>query len=80
VIIVKIIGISLLILGAVMGLSFGIDLYMGMSLQDSFRNAASMIVVMEPVEYTVFYCLILYVLGKNFYMGFKRRKQGKTRG
>jgi hypothetical protein len=76
---VKIVGVPILILVILMGLSLGMDLYMGLELQTSVRNAISPLAVMETIEYTVFLMLIMIMIGRNVYVEVKKRKQGGKR-
>ncbi|KKK38679.1 hypothetical protein WQ57_06710 [Mesobacillus campisalis] len=74
----KIIGISLLILGSLMGLSLATDLYMGLEPRTSVRNAISPLTIMETPEYAVFITLILILIWRTLLHAFKERQKRQT--
>jgi len=63
----KIIIITLVMLAALIGCSFGIDLMLGFELKTAWRNAISPFRVMEVPEYFVFIFLIAIYLLKKLY-------------
>ncbi|MCM3389874.1 hypothetical protein M3649_17280 [Ureibacillus chungkukjangi] len=55
----KILGISILMLGLLSGFSIGIDRLLGFDLKTSIRNAVNPFLVMEVAEIIIFYLLII---------------------
>ncbi|MBY0095974.1 hypothetical protein [Mesobacillus maritimus] len=73
----KIWGSTLLILVFLIGLSFGIDLLIGFDLRTSLRNAFTPLAVMEPVEFVIFFSLIIIYIGKSMFEYILMKKQKK---
>jgi len=73
----KIWGSTLLILVFLIGLSFGIDLLIGFELRTAMRNAVSPLAVMEPVEFVIFFSLIIIYIGKSMFVFIQTKKQKK---
>ncbi len=74
----KIIGITLLMMGCLMSFSFWLDYLQGFELQTAFRNATSPFRVMDPAETIVLLSLLLTVLIEIFVYSYKKRK-GKAK-
>lgn len=55
----KILGISILMLGLLSGFSIGMDRLLGFDLKTSFKNAVNPFLVMEVAEIIIFYLLII---------------------
>ncbi|MBT2758768.1 hypothetical protein J7E71_23120 [Mesobacillus foraminis] len=70
----KILGISLMILVSLMGMSFTIDIFLGFDLKTSIRNAMSPFKVMEFVEFMIFLLFVIILLGKSLVGFFKKKK------
>ncbi|MFS0637816.1 hypothetical protein AB1K84_18090 [Mesobacillus foraminis] len=70
----KILGISLMILVSLMGMSFTIDIFLGFDLKTSIRNAMSPFKVMEFVEFMIFLLFVIILLGKSL-VGFLKKKK-----
>ncbi len=68
----KIIAISILMLGILISISFSIDLLLGFELKTSLRNAISPFRVMEIPEYLVFMFLIFTYIFKTLYTRVKK--------
>lgn len=73
----KIIAISILMLGILISMSFSIDLFLGFEIKTSLRNALSPFRVKEIPEYLVFMFLISAYIIKTLYSRIKNRVQKK---
>ncbi|MCY8235074.1 hypothetical protein [Priestia endophytica] len=75
----KIIGVSLLITGCLIGLSVSIDIFQGFDVSQAWYNAVNPFRVMEVVELFVLFFLLLLFFAESAYIFIKkrRRKRGK---
>ncbi|MGG0588260.1 hypothetical protein ABEY80_00330 [Priestia megaterium] len=71
----KIIGVSLLLFGAVIALSVGIDLFQGMNVLQALYNALSTFRVMEVAELVVLFSLLFFFFAESLYLVLKKRQQ-----
>jgi hypothetical protein len=63
----KIIFITMMMLGVLISCSFGIDLLLGFEMKTAWRNAVSPFRVMEVPEYFVFiFLIVIYILRKLY--------------
>ena len=73
----KIIGISLLMMGCLMGFSLGIDILQGFDVSQALYNAVSPFRVMEVAELFVLFLLIFLFFAETAYLFIKKRNQSK---
>ncbi|MFE3892601.1 hypothetical protein ACFX4Y_23435 [Priestia sp. YIM B13446] len=73
----KIIGISLLMMGCLMGFSLGIDMLQGFDVSQAFYNALSPFRVMELAELFVLFSLIFLFFVESLYLFMKKKNQSK---
>jgi len=73
----KIIGISLLMMGCLMGFSLGIDMLQGFDVSQALYNAVSPFQVMEVAELFVLFLLIFLFFVETAYLFIKKRNQSK---
>ncbi|MED4241080.1 hypothetical protein [Priestia megaterium] len=75
----KIMGISLLMLGCLMAFSLGIDIFQGFDVSQALYNAVSPFRVMEVSELFVLFFLLFLFFAESVYLFIKERKgnQGK---
>ncbi|MGG4330361.1 hypothetical protein ABEW33_27125 [Priestia megaterium] len=73
----KIIGISLLMLGCLMGFSLGIDMVQGFDVSQALYNAVSPFRVLEVAELFVLFFLLFLFFAESAYLFIKKRNQSK---
>jgi len=73
----KIIGISLLMMGCLMGFSLGIDIVQGFDVSQALYNAVSPFRVMEVAEFFVLFFLLFLFLAESTYLFIKKRNQSQ---
>ncbi|MBE5100275.1 hypothetical protein [Priestia aryabhattai] len=73
----KIIGISLLMMGCLMGFSLGIDTLQGFDVSQALYNAVSPFRVMEVAELFVLFSLLFLFFAESLYLFIKKKKQSK---
>ncbi|CAM4098873.1 Uncharacterised protein [Lederbergia lenta] len=69
----KIISITLLITVALICLSLGVDILLGLTLKDALIDAVSPLRVMESIELIIFLLYLLLVIIPPVYSFFKRK-------
>lgn len=74
----KIMGISLLMLGCLMAFSLSLDILQGFGISQAWHNTVSPFQVMEVVELFVLYFLLILYFGETAYYFIKGRKEKKT--
>lgn len=77
VILMKIIGITFLMMGCLMAFSLGLDIFEGFGISDAWHNAVSPFRVMEVAELFVLFFLLFLFLGESAYYVIKKRKANK---
>lgn len=70
----KIIGITLLMMGCLMTFSFWLDYQQGIDLHTAYRNATSPFQVMDTVEMVVLIFFILVVIVELILSSYQKRK------
>jgi hypothetical protein len=70
----KIIGVSLLMTGCLMGLSLGIDILQGADVFQALYKAVNPFRVMEVVELFVLFFLLFLFFAESAYIFIKKRK------
>lgn len=73
----KIIGITLLMMGCLMAFSLSLDILQGFDVSDALYNALSPFRVMEVAELVVLFFLLFLFFMKTAYDVFKKRKEAK---
>ncbi|MED4256650.1 hypothetical protein P4689_29265 [Priestia megaterium] len=73
----KIMGISLLMMGCLMGFSLGIDILQGFDVSQALYNAVSPFRVMEVAELFVLFFLLFLFFAESVYLFIKKRNQSK---
>ncbi|MEG9294914.1 hypothetical protein V6B33_00500 [Mangrovibacillus sp. Mu-81] len=73
----KIMGISLLMLGCLMAFSLSLDILQGFDVSQAWQNAVSPFRVMEVVELFVLYFLLFLFFVESAYCFIKGRKENK---
>ncbi|PFG03440.1 hypothetical protein [Bacillus sp. es.034] len=73
----KIFGITLLMMGCLMGFSLGLDILQGFDVSDALHNAVSPFRVMEVAEMVVLFFLLFLFFGETAYEVIKKRKANK---
>jgi hypothetical protein len=73
----KIMGISLLMLGCLMAFSLSIDILQGFDISQSWQNTVSPFRVMEVTELFVLYFLLFLYFVESAYNFVKSRKENK---
>jgi hypothetical protein len=73
----KIMGISLLMLGCLMAFSLSLDILQGFDVSQAWLNAVSPFRVMELVELFVLFFLLFLFLGESAYFFIKKRNEDK---
>ncbi|MFS0621859.1 hypothetical protein [Priestia megaterium] len=73
----KIIGISLLMMGCLMDFSLSIDIFQGFDVSQALYNAVSPFRVMEVAELFVLFFLLFLFLAESAYLFIKKRNQSK---
>ncbi|WP_259345729.1 hypothetical protein [Priestia aryabhattai] len=73
----KIISISLLMMGCLMGFSLGIDIVQGFDVSQALYNAVSPFRVMEVTELFVLFFLLFLFFVESVYLFIKKRNQSK---
>ncbi|MCM3538708.1 hypothetical protein [Priestia endophytica] len=71
----KIIVVSLLMMGCLMGLSLSIDIFQGSDVFQSFYNVVNPFHVVEVVELFVLYFLLLLCFAEPAYLFIKKRRK-----
>ncbi|WP_223272439.1 hypothetical protein [Priestia megaterium] len=71
------IGISLLMMGCLMGFSLGIDILQGFDVSQALYNAVSPFRVMEVAELFVLFFLLFLFFVETAYLFIKKRNQSK---
>jgi hypothetical protein len=75
----KILGISILLLGLLAGFSLGIDILLGSDLNTSLKNALNPFLVMAPAELVIFILLLLFLVAGPVRSFFRKKKQETTK-
>ncbi|WP_374989350.1 hypothetical protein Q5794_28400 (plasmid) [Priestia megaterium] len=75
----KIIGISLLMMGCLMGFSLGIDILQGFDVSQALYNAVSPFRVMELAELFVLFFLLFIFFAESTYLFIKKRKRNQSK-
>ncbi|MGG4169135.1 hypothetical protein ABEW00_16965 [Rossellomorea vietnamensis] len=75
----KILGITLLMMGCLMAFSLGLDILQGFDISDAWSNAVSPFRVMEMAELVVLFFLLFLFFGETAYTLFKSRKKRSTK-
>ncbi|MBU8690517.1 hypothetical protein KM918_24780 [Priestia megaterium] len=75
----KIMGISLLMLGCLMAFSLGIDIFQGFDVSQALYNAVSPFRVMEVAELFVLFFLLFLFFAESAYLFIKKRKKNEGR-
>jgi uncharacterized membrane protein len=70
----KILGISILILVFLAGLSLGIDILSGFDLNTSLKNAVMPFLIMEVAEIVIFFLLLIYMGAGPLRSYFRKKK------
>jgi hypothetical protein len=73
----KIMGISLLMLGCLMAFSLSLDILQGFDVSQAWHNAVSPFQVMEVVELFVLFFLLFLFFAESAYCFIKNRKENK---
>ncbi|PFI58951.1 hypothetical protein CN918_37010 [Priestia megaterium] len=73
----KIIGISLLMMGCLLVFSLGIDMLQGFDVSQALYNAVSPFRVMEVAELFVLFFLLFLFFAESAYLFIKKRNQSK---
>ncbi len=73
----KILGISILMLGLLSGFSIGMDILLGFDLKTSFKNTTNPFLVMEVTEIIIFYLLIIIWASRLIRLFFIKRSKKK---
>lgn len=71
----KIIGVSLLMTGCLIGLSLSIDVFQGSDVFQAFYNVVNPFQVVEAVELFVLYFLLLLCFAQPAYLFIKKRRK-----
>jgi hypothetical protein len=71
----KIIGITLLMMGCLMAFSLGIDIFQGFDVSQAVSNAVSPFRVMEVAELFVLFFLLFLFFAESAYLFLKKRKR-----
>jgi len=71
------IGISLLMLGCLMGFSLGIDIFQGFDISQALANTVSPFRVMEVAELVVLFFLLFLFFAESAYFFISKRNQSK---
>ncbi|WP_407545295.1 hypothetical protein [Priestia sp. HNGD-A6] len=71
----KILGISVLMMGCLMGFSLGIDISQGFDVSQALYNAISPFRVMELAELFVLFFLLFLFFTESLYLFIKRKNQ-----
>ncbi|MBY0199453.1 hypothetical protein H7U05_19350 [Priestia megaterium] len=73
----KIIGISLLMMGCLMDFSLSIDIFQGFDVSQALYNAVSPFRVMEVAELFVLFFLLFLFFAESAYFFIKKKNQNK---
>ncbi|WP_201713123.1 hypothetical protein [Rossellomorea arthrocnemi] len=73
----KIMFISLLMMGSLMAFSLSLDIYQGFDLSEALYNAVSPFRVMEIAELVVLFFLLFLFLAESAYVVIKKKKEDK---
>ncbi|MBU8756880.1 MULTISPECIES: hypothetical protein [Priestia] len=73
----KIMAISLLIMGCLMAFSLGIDIFQGFDVSQALYNAVSPFRVMEVAELFVLFFLLFLFFAEFLYLFMKKKNQSK---
>ncbi|MFJ8246087.1 hypothetical protein [Peribacillus asahii] len=73
----KILGISILIMGVLMGFSLSIDLFLGFEMRTSLKNAFNPFRVMKTAEFVVIFLLVFSLVIESV-RSFYRNRNAKT--
>lgn len=73
----KIIGISLSMMGCLMGFSLGFDILQGFDVSQTLYNAVSPFRVMEVAELFVLFFLLFLFFAESAYFFIKKKNQNK---
>ncbi|MDE3837842.1 hypothetical protein C0966_00270 [Bacillus methanolicus] len=71
----KNIGIAILMMGLLMGLSLGIDILQGFDISTALRNAFNPFLLMEVIELFILFLFIFTLLIKPVLFFFQKRKE-----
>ncbi|MFJ8257835.1 hypothetical protein ACIQ4Z_11245 [Peribacillus asahii] len=69
----KILGISILIMGVLMGFSLSIDLFLGFEMRTSLKNAFNPFRVMEAAEFVVIFLLVFSLVIESMRSFYQKR-------
>ncbi|WP_158736335.1 hypothetical protein [Alteribacillus sp. YIM 98480] len=75
----KIVGISLFMLGLLMSLVIGLDLVIGIDIKAALKNAFNPFRVMEPVELFVLSFFVVMFFAEAFIMWISKKKNTNKR-
>jgi hypothetical protein len=75
----KIMGISLLMLGCLIAFSLGIDIFQGFDVSQALYNAVSPFRVMEVAELFVLFFLLFLFFAESVYLFIKERKRNQSK-
>ncbi|MBK0295438.1 hypothetical protein IAE22_24245 [Bacillus sp. S34] len=73
----KILGISVLMMGCLMGFSLGIDIIQGFDVSQALYNAISPFRVMELAELFVLFFLLFLFFAESLYLFMKKKNRSK---
>ncbi|MCM2978711.1 hypothetical protein ABFY54_29570 [Priestia megaterium] len=73
----KILGISVLMMGCLIGFSLGIDIIQGFDVSQALYNAISPFRVMELAELFVLFFLLFLFFAESLYLFMKKKNQSK---
>ena len=74
----KIIGISFLMMGCLMGFSLGIDIFQGFDVSQALYNAVSPFRVIEVAELFVLFFLLYLFFAESVYFFIKKKREIKV--
>ncbi|MEI2665712.1 hypothetical protein [Rossellomorea sp. LJF3] len=73
----KVMGITLLMMGCLMGFSLGLDILQGFDVSNALQNAVSPFRVMEVAELVVLSFLLFLFFGETAYEVIKKKRANK---
>ena len=75
----KILGITILVMGLLTGFSLSMDLLLGLDLYTSVNNALNPFLVMEVHELVFFLFLVICLIAAPFRFFFRKKKEGSSK-
>ncbi|MFX3673465.1 MAG: hypothetical protein ACE3JQ_03315 [Paenisporosarcina sp.] len=75
----KILGISIFMLGFLTALFLGMDILSGFDLKTSLYNAVNPFLVMEVAEIVIFFFLLLFLIAGPVFAFFRKKKKKKQK-